>query len=215
MNVKEIIDKLQSVDIKDLKSIDFAQVQTNIKSKPEILIIIVLIVFSLSATIYLYSNFTKKNKEFAEKKKTYQEQLESADQNEIIKQKYDKFVKEFPAKIVVDDLIDKLSVFAITHNIKIISFSPAQEQEGEFSKTVTININFSAEKYTDLINFMKDIEQAPYAIRIETWQGRLETNSAHSSSGQRSRRVQGPEVNLEQKPTITVTAELATISLVE
>lgn len=215
MNIKEIIDKLQHVDVKDLKKIDFTQVQDNIKNKPEILAIIVLIVLSLFATIYIYLDFTKKTKEYAQKTSTYKEQLESAEQNELIKKKYEKFMSEFPAKIVVDDLIDIVSVFAINHNIKISSFSPAQEQVGDYSKIVTININFAAEKYTDLVNFMKDIEQAPYAIRIEAWQAKLESNSGHSSSGQRSRRNPDPEIIQELKPIIAVNVEIAAITLIE
>lgn len=215
MNFKEAIDKLQSVDVKDLKSIDLAQIQENIKSKPDILIIIALIVISLSATMYFYMNFTKKTKEIGEKSVKYKEQLESAEQNKTLKERYDKFMAEFPKKIVVDELIDQISVFAINHNIKIISFSPSQESADEYTKIDRININISAENYSDLINFMKNIEQTPYAIRVETWQGKLETASLNTASGQRSRRNPEPETISESKSTIAVTIEIAAISLIE
>ncbi|MGE0267219.1 MAG: type 4a pilus biogenesis protein PilO [Candidatus Omnitrophota bacterium] len=215
MNVKEIIDKLQNVDVRDLKNIDFTQIQENIKSKPDILIIIALLAVSLSATMYFYVNFTKKTKDMEQKSVKYKEQLGSAEQNKTLKEKYDKFMAEFPEKIVIDDLIDKVSVFAINHNIKIISFSPAQENTDEYTKIDRININISAENYSDLINFMKNIEQTPYAIRVETWQGKLDSATSHTAAGQRSRRTIEPEVTAETKSTIAVTIEIAAISLIE
>ena len=214
MGIKETIIKLQSIDAKDLKNIDFGQVKNNIKSKPDILLIIVLITASLSATIYMYTDYKKKTKEFEEKKITYDDQLNAAKQNEIIKAKYDKFLNEFPDKIIIDQMIEKLSTYAFNYNINIISFSPATKIEDEYSKTESININVNAEDYEELIGFIDEIENAPYAIRIETWSANIGKTAAHTSN-RRSRRSADTSQTSDENPIIAATIEIAAITLIE
>ncbi len=216
MNFKEIIDKLQSVNIKDLKGVDLSEARDKLKSRPNVLIIIGLVLVTGTGVVLLYFNFMQRSMKIAQTTKTYKEQWESAKVSKTVKAKYDKFVADFPKKISIDDLIDKVSAFAIQQNVQIIAFSPAQEVSDDYTKISKINIDVSTESYGDLIQFMQNIEQSPYAIRVDSWQSKLESTPQSSKSDSRSRRSDDQELEkdiIEEKPAIRVTIELAVITL--
>lgn len=212
MNIVEALNKLQSIDVKDLKNIDLGSVQENLKGKPDILIIIGLIVVSLSATIYLYVDSRKQIQKLDAEQVVLDEVKEAADLNKTLESKLEAFKTDFPEQIVVDDLIHQLSGFAIDHDVKIISFSPAQEQKADYSTISRVQINILAKDYAQMIDFLGDIEKAPYAIRIENFSAQLVTRTQ-----KRSRRSRQPVVESasEQVPTISANIKIAAIKLEE
>lgn len=214
MGVKDVIDRLQSVDVKDLRNIDVQQVQENLRGKPDTIIIVLLILAALGGSGYLYMQFQTSSAELDGEVTKYNEQLEAAEQNKVLTQKFDKFMKEFPERIVTDDLTDKISGFAIDRNVHIMSFSPAKQQQTEYEVIETVNINVVAKEYHQLIAFMQDIEKAPYAIRIETWTARLDRRGNRGATRGRRTRHDAVEDSDEQ-PSIAATIEIATVTLKE
>ncbi|MBZ0165530.1 MAG: type 4a pilus biogenesis protein PilO, partial [Candidatus Omnitrophica bacterium] len=139
MSVKEVIGKLQRVDVNDLRNIDMQQVQDSIRSKPDTLVIVLLLLGTIAGCAYLFTDYQKSEQALSEEVIKYNEQLAVAEQNKVFTQRFDKFLKEFPEKIVTDDLTDKVSSFAIDRNVNIISFSPANKLETEYTFVETIN----------------------------------------------------------------------------
>ncbi len=214
MSVKDVISRLQSVDVKDLKNIDMQQVQDNIRGKPDTIIIVFLIIASIAGSVYMFINFQKTFAELETEVTKYNEQLEVAEQNKVLTKQFEKFMAEFPGKIVIDELTNKISAFAIDRNVNIISFSPAQQQETDYTVVETVNINVVAKEYHQLVSFIQDIEQAPFAIRIEAWNARLErAGNRGRTRGRRSRHDQTEQT--EETPSISATIEIAAIALKE
>lgn len=213
MGVKDVIGKLQSVDVKDLKNIDMQQVQDNIRGRPEMIIIILLLAASIGGSVYLYTSFQKTSGELDGEVTKYNEQLEAAEQNIVLTKKFDEFMAAFPEKIVIDDLTDKISGFAIDRNVNIVSFSPAKQQETDYTLVETININVVANEYHQLIAFIRDIEEAPFAIRIEAWTARLD-RKGNNRQGRRTRRHEAAK-DEDEIPSIAATIEIAAIALKE
>lgn len=213
MSVKDVIGKLQSVDVKDLRNLDIQQVQDSIRGKPDTIVIVLLLVGTIAGCAYLFTDYQKSEKSLSEEVIKFNEQLAAAEQNKVFTQKFDKFLKEFPEKIVTDDLTDKVSSYAIDRNVNIISFSPANKLETEYTFVETININVVAKEYHQLIAFIEDIEKAPYAVRIETWTARLDKTSQNRRNEGR-RRHASTDVGDGQN-AIAATIEIAAISLKE
>lgn len=213
MSVKEVIGKLQRVDVNDLKNIDIQQVQDSIRGKPDTIVIVLLLVGTIAGCAYLFTDYQKSEQALSEEVIKYNEQLAAAEQNKVYTQKFDKFLKEFPEKIVTDDLTDKVSSYAIDRNVNIISFSPANRQETDYTSIETININVVAKEYHQLIAFIEDIENAPFAIRIEAWTARLNKTSQNRGNVGR-RRHTDKNIDSDQN-SIAATIEIAAISLKE
>ncbi len=210
MNIAEAINKLQSIDVKDLKNIDLVSVQDNLRGKPEILIIIILILLSLSATIYLYINSKKTIKELEKEHVALVEKMDAVDRFKEHEIKHKNFLDEFPESIVADDLIDRISGFAIDRNIKIISFTPAQEIKSDFTRVERVNFNVAADEYSHLIEFLRDVEHAPFAVRMENVSAKLRV-----AETRRSRRGRQEEPEVPSDPVISATISIAAIELDE
>ena len=213
MSVKNGIQRLQSVDVKDLKTIDIQQVQDNLRGRPEMIVTILLLLAAVGGGAYLYTAFQKTSGELDGEVTKFTEQLEAAEQNKVLSGKFDKFMAAFPEKIVIDDLTDKISGFAIDRNVNIVSFSPAKQQETDYTRVETVNINVVAKEYHQLIAFIKDIEEAPFAIRIEAWTARLDRGK--NQQGRRTRRQHEAANDSEEQPSIAATIEIAAIALKE
>ena len=80
----------------------------------------------------------------------------------------------------MDQLIDKISALATNHNIQIQSFSPAEETNGDFWQLSNLSINISCRKYKEVILFIQEIENLPYAIQIQKWSGKGKEGSSRN-----------------------------------
>src|SRR3989338_7759696 len=90
-----------------------------------------------------------------------------------LQKEYDAFMRDFPQSILTDQLISKLSEFAANRRVQIISFSPEKERGDEYIKVAKVRIDVITDHYKDLVLFMKDIEDAPYTMRVEKWAGKM------------------------------------------
>ena len=207
MNIKN----LEKIDPKNLKNINIAQIKEWIQKYPEIFINILLIPLTLFAIIYISSG---QQKEAQRLKNTVTEMKSKADvvaRLGQVQKEYDEFIKKFPQSIETDRLIDKISEFAVTHNVQITSYTPAKQKTSGLVELTTISINISGNNYNDIVAFIKDIEESPYTLKVEKWYGSLleERRGGLSEERRGGNRNQAP---LEPS-TMLMTAELEINSL--
>jgi len=177
MDFKKAIEKLNSIDAKELKNINFsklreidvATIKQELIERPDLAINLVLICLTLGVAVYSFTSYKNLSKSYAaeiiELKKKL-EVLEEKNKNQSI---YDQFIKSFPENIPKDLMIGQLSDLATRSNIRIISVSPANSKEDEFMKLTSVNLQVEAKTYEDLILFMFDIEHSLYSLRIDKW----------------------------------------------
>ena len=173
---------LNKFDIKELKSFDINQAKEFLISRVDVTINLILVVLTILGVTYLYSDGKAKLANLEAQIQQMKEKLEMVKGYEDIKKKHDDFKNAFPKYITSDQLTDKISAFAGKNNVKILSFSPAQKKEEEFWTTTSVNINVSAANYASIIEFMQDIEKAPFAIQVQKWSGRFSLD--HSNQQQ-------------------------------
>ena len=167
MNLKD----LNNIDVKDLQNIDWNQIMGRIKSQPDLLINVLLIVVAL---VVSFSSFTKHavTKKFSKTKMVeLQKKLVALEKFEALKKEHSVFLKEIPKAIASDQLIQTLSELAIQRDIQILSFSPAKKKSNRLINITSVVVNIASKDYDSIILFLHDIEESSYPIRIENWSG--------------------------------------------
>ena len=123
---------MKKLTVKDLKSFNLAQVKEIVSKRPDIFINILLIGLTLFGTIYLYSHRTRESQRLQSEVQQMTEKLAAVQEYEAVGKEYEEFIKAFPQPIPGDQLINKLSQVAVSHNIQILAFSPAEKKKSDF-----------------------------------------------------------------------------------
>lgn len=193
--IKKIIDSFRNINVRDLQNIDARQLGYMVRQHVDMILNIVLILGTIAVTVYVFKGYSKRSQTLALESTKMQERVEVSKESERLHKDYDAFVDGFPKFIVTDQLINKLSEFAAYRHVQILSFSPAKEKADDYIKVARVQINVAADDYKDMILFMKDIEDAPYALRVERWSAKMKEQS--NREGTRELKKQIVEANME------------------
>ena len=173
-----LLKDLSQIDIKDLKNINLNQLRDNIQKRPEVLINILLIVAALFVIIYMFTAQQNKLKRLKNAVALMKEKLEVVKSLETAQQANGEFIKAFPQTIPSDRLVDKISDFAEAHNVQVVSFLPAKQKSNDILEYTTVTLTVSSSEYQDIVLFIKDIEESPYAWKVERWKGGLQQRTS-------------------------------------
>ena len=160
---------LANLDIKDLQNIDYAALLSEFKKHPDVIIGILIIIFTIGSCIFFYT--TKKN-EFAElsRQLTVLEEKDNIYDDLLTAQSTLKSLKSvLPEKISEALFIEIIAETAKAQNITIDSFSPAVEHIQPAYSTLTLALNINAPSYADLWRFIHKMESENKTIRIDKW----------------------------------------------
>ncbi len=211
MNIQETIAKLKSIDINELGSlvqnINWLGVKDRLQSKPHILINIALVIITIIATVSTYSSYKGQSTQLKQQFPLLEEKLSVIKEKDSLQSKYDNIINNLPQSLSGDQLVDKLSELAIHNKVQIISLPETKTSTHNFYESVAAEIDVSAEHYQDVVNFVKDIEESPYFLRVTKWSGSL---------GQAPRsfsRMPGGEAQKSKEPSIYVTLGVDSIVL--
>lgn len=178
MNIKD----LSKLDINDLKNLDFAKIQEGILAKPDLAVNVALVLLSLFA---MFQIFNSRQGEIRNMKG----QLEELEKKSAIVDTYHSTQKQLtdligslPKGIQEDKVIDQLTDMAANRNVQILSFSPAQRESKRYYDKIVVNLNIVSNSYKNICLFVNDIEQSPYAMRLEKWSGSMEDISSLSQT---------------------------------
>lgn len=171
--LKNIVSKLREINIKDLQNIDARQVAQLLQQRVDVLLNIVLILATTIVLVLVSRGYGKKAQLLTWEAQQIQERLDAIKDSERLQGEYGTFMRSFPKVILTGQLINKLSEFAAYRHVQILSFSPIKEKSDEYIKVATVQINAAADTYENMILFMKDIEESPYALRVEQWSAKM------------------------------------------
>ncbi len=193
---------MMNINLDSLKNINVNDLKEKIKSRPEIFIRILLIAITLFATMYIYKRHTGMVGELTEETQKMQEKLAAVENQKKVQQEYTDFMKSLPKSLPTDQVIDKISDFAVARDVQITSFSPTKNKNDAFTEMATLSINVTTQDYNNMILFIKDIEESPYSLRIEKWLGKLSDKSSEreeliDSPGRPQQIIGGVEASIE------------------
>jgi Tfp pilus assembly protein PilO len=198
------------MDLKSLSSINVKQIQELLKSRLDIFINILLIVATLCATMFIYNNAQEKKQNLSQQSLMAESKWQVAEQLTKIDKDSKEFLLKFPKGIESDKFTNKLSEIATKNNVQTLSFTPPQKTSSDYVDLRTISFNIASEEYPNILAFIKDIETAPYALRIHKVSASLvETNPVNSMPYLGGGMQQAPET----KKYIEVNLEIGLIDL--
>lgn len=204
MNLKD----LNKINIEDLKGLDWGQAKDRFLSQPDRIINILIVMVTIAVIFSAHKNYTRATKALKKTVIELQEKSAALDKFNAAQEQLNNFIKDAPKEISGDELIEKLSQFAIKRDIQILSFSPAQEKSNNFISLTSVEINITSDHYADVILFMHDIENSPYSLRITKWVGFPVT--ADRASRRSSRTVPGQNHD-NTREEIEATIEIGSI----
>ena len=203
---------LSKIDIKDLQKIDYAKLLQDLKKRPDILISIVFVLATLSFSV---NAFTKKKGELSslqQEVSKLEEKIKVIDSYEAVKKELTDFLANIPEKILENDLINKVTDFAVSRNVQIESYTPMSKQSSPLYDLTSIDLNVSAPDYKNVWLFMNDIEKSKYAIRVENWAGSMDAKG-DSRNNSRKRVLSGGAGVASDQPSIGFRLEISAINL--
>ncbi|MBI5415743.1 MAG: hypothetical protein HZA29_02905 [Candidatus Omnitrophica bacterium] len=171
--LKDVVDKLRGFNIQDLRNIDMRQVGEMLQKRVDIIVSALLAVVAVVAAVSMSGGNAKKSQVLDWEIKQMRERMDAVTESERVKGEYAAFQKGFPSPVTADELVNKLSGFAAARNVQIVSFTPDKENSDDYVQVARAQINVAAPDYRSLVLFMKDIEGALYALRVEQWSARM------------------------------------------
>lgn len=198
---------LNKIKIEDLKQIDLRQVRENLQSRPDLIIQIVLVLITI-LTIFSTCN-THKEKTASLKKEVLElrKKSKALEKFETTQKDYNEYIKDTPQVISKIQLSRKISESAERWDIKILSTEPTQEKSNTYVHLTNIKINVSSKNYANIIQFIHDIENSPYLIRIKGVTTSLENKNLFS----RRRHYQDLSQQASGEPIIEATIEIESL----
>jgi len=119
------------------------------------------------------------------------------------------FFKSFPEAIPSEPLINYLNNLANQNRIEIISIFPAKKTSKTLYELTTLQMQLAAHAYADLSLFIYDIENSPYAVRIENF-------SSNAASLAAAVRPRAPgEIPVREEPQIRATLRVGMVELIK
>lgn len=176
------IEKLNSIKVTDLmslaKDISPGQLKDSFSTKPHMLINTVLVIAAIIFAGKVFIQHLAQVSDFKKQRIQQEEKLSAVKEMENVEAEYNEALKKFPETIEGNKLINYISELALKHKIQMQSFSPGQMEENDYWSVTKVNINVVSADYTDIILFIKDLEESGYFIRIAHWSGKLQAGTA-------------------------------------
>ena len=193
--IKDWVASLRNLNIKDLQNIDARQLGDMLRQRIDIVLNITLVLVTMAATVIIVKGSDKRSEMLTWEIKQLEERGEAVKESERLKGEYSAFLESFPGSIVTDQLINKLSEFAAARQVQILSFSPVKEKSDNYIKVAGVQINIASSDYKNIVLFMKDVEDAPYALQVGQWSAKMKEQRV--TEGAEKFRKQTVEVNMQ------------------
>ena len=194
--IRNMLASLRNFNIRDLQNIDARQVVEMVRQRLDIVINGVLIFVTVIVMVNVVRGNGKKLTVLAWEATQMQERLDAVKESERLRGEYEVFMRNFPRSILTDQLISKLSEFAAYRHVQILAFSPVKEKGDDYIQVAGVQINVAAEDYKNIVLFMKDIEDAPYALLVEQWSAKMKDQRIKEGPGEIRKQIVEADIRI-------------------
>ena len=183
MDIKSAIQKLNSIDVEDLKKIDSDQVKDFFRRHLDVVGQALLVGVAVIALVWIYSRYQKETRLLEEKKASLKKKIDEYNRLRKAKRSYKQFADQFPEALRSNELMDKILEVATKYDVRISSFSPTKETEDDLAKFVGVDVTVSSDHYGNIVRFIHKLESLPYSLYVDKW---VVDNTAGLTDGRRS-----------------------------
>ncbi|MDZ4243399.1 MAG: hypothetical protein U1D99_11275, partial [Candidatus Omnitrophota bacterium] len=117
----DFIKKLQSIDVKDLKNLDYQKILQDVKKRPDIIISSAVVVMALLISINLVSSHFRESQSLRNDIATLERKLSVVEDYKKVRDEMDAFMAQIPAPMAEQDLINILTDIAVKRRVQIES----------------------------------------------------------------------------------------------
>ena len=193
------ISDLNKIKIEDLKNIDWELAKDRLLNNPTLIICIAAGIITAATISYTYRSYKKVA--FIQKTEVSAllKKAKALDSFETVQKQYAEFIANASEKISENEMIELLSKIALTRDVQIMSFSPTHRKSNAYINVTTVEITIASESYIDTLQFMRDIEKTPHAIRIGEWSGilKMPSSTPRRSSRRSHQQISNNEIKNE------------------
>jgi hypothetical protein len=175
MDIKKALEKLNAIDAKDLKKIDFSKlkeynierIKQDLSTKPKLLIngiLLLMTVICILSSFHFYRSGSAKIKKEMDELNQKNEIMQATKTQEV---DYKTFMDNLPEIIPNNQLIGRISEIAESSRVNILSFSPMNTEESEYATQHNVNLIVEAKTYGDILNFIDTLENSGKTLKIK------------------------------------------------
>lgn len=159
----------------DVKNIDAAKLMKTLQQRTDIVINIALVVITLMTVNNILTKNRVKSRDLTQKISLLEKKIKAIENYEKSKKNLVGFVKSLPQGLPeADSIIQKVNALAVDRGLQISSFAPGDRTENVIYKQVSLRLNVASHEYSKLVLLTKDIERAPFNLRIQSWSAKME-----------------------------------------
>ena len=154
------------ITLENIKNLDAGKIMQVALQKKDLLAQVAVVVISAIALVSMVTN---------PQKQEYRQEIQDLKEKLDVMRLYDQglknsklFLAGLPKGLSEEDFSSNILDYASRNHISILSFSPGSGKEEGLSKLATLQISVHAGTYKDFLAFVNAIEEAPFALRIDS-----------------------------------------------
>lgn len=193
--IKAWVASLRNINIRDLQNMDARQLGDMLRQRLDVILNVALILVAIVVTSGIVKGYGKRSQTLTWEIKQLEERAQTLKESRRLKEEYSAFLESFPKPVLTGQLVNKLSEFAAYRQVQILSFSPVKEKSDNYIKVAGVQINVASASYKNIVLFMKDVEDAPHALRAGQWSAKMKEQMV--KEGAEEFRKQTVEANMQ------------------
>ena len=167
----------------DLKNIDVNSIVPALLAKKDLLAQAIAVMLAVVVLIALLGNYFSQSQGLKQQVDQLKEKVAAVKTYDDGVVKVKKFLTALPKALDDESLSNQITDFAAHDNMTILSYTPGQRKQDALSEVSTVTINVRAGTYKDFLSFLRAIEKAPYALRIDACSVGVSAGKALGSEG--------------------------------
>lgn len=176
-NLKQI--DISKMDINDLQNINYEKLFKDIRQKPDKIIGVSACLLAVFLSFNIFNKTQTKKRAYQIKTFEMEEKSKIIDEFNTAQADLKNFLTSVPPKLTENEFINKITDIAVSHNVKIDSFSKNEDNTLSNHSLISLEISALVSTYEDLYQFINDIETANSSIRVNSWSGNLSNSNTN------------------------------------
>ncbi len=152
----------------DLKSIDYEALLEKLAAKKQVLVQVGILILSSVFLIVLVNAYCVQSDQYQQSIKKLNAKIGAVESYESSIKKLRGFLSHLPDALDEDALSAQIADLAVANNVAVTGFSPGGKKSDLVSEAISIGLEVRADTYKDFLFFLKALENAPFALRIDS-----------------------------------------------
>ena len=197
--------QLSKIDVSELKKIDYLKLLNDLRKRPEIIVNFLAVLLAVIISWNIFAKGKSQLQNALREIPKMEDKIAAINEFQAIREKLDTFHADIAPRITEEQFINLMTELASNRKIRILSLSPGGTESKNSYDYLSVNLDFTCQKYTDIWLFINDIESSRFPLKITNLSGAIA-----SAQGTRRGRRQA-SANSQKDGTISVKLKVASI----